>query len=84
MEMGFLDALTMVSLRVGEAEEAFLEEIAILVNIFAYRLQDLAHSLFLVPERKANVLEAMSVGNSSNTVFAPPESSRSSVFVGEI
>lgn len=42
------------------------------------------YELFPVPESKSNVLEAMCVTNTSNTIFAPSVSSGTCVFVGEV
>jgi hypothetical protein len=42
------------------------------------------NSLLLVPEGKGNVHAAVSVGHTSNTVFAPAESPGASHIVGEM
>jgi hypothetical protein len=44
----------------------------------------MANSLLLVPERKGNVHAAVGVGNTSNAVLSPSESSRASHVVGEM
>jgi hypothetical protein len=49
---------------------------------FGYEFQ--GNVLLLVPESKGDVLQTMGVGNASDTVLAPPESSRAGMIVGEV
>lgn len=88
--MCFLDTLTMITLRVRQTEQAFLQEVAVLQSdsiagggrptTFKQRL-DL---LFAIPERKGNVLYTMCIRYTCNSIFTPTESSRSCMIVGEV
>lgn len=89
MEMCFLDALAVVTLRVGQTKEAFLEKVtapsqingpASLCGNHAW----LNNALFLVPESKSNVLVTMCIRDACNAVLAPSKSSRAGVVVGEV
>lgn len=42
------------------------------------------YELFLVPETEANVLVAMGIADTSDTVFTPTECARSSVIVRKV
>lgn len=42
------------------------------------------YELFLIPEAEANVLVAMSITDTGDTVLTPTECARSSVFVREV
>lgn len=79
MEMCLLDALAMVSLRVGEAEESLLEEGTALWSAFRVHRHGpgrcCKHALFPVPKGKGNILEAMSITDASYTIFTPSECS---------
>lgn len=70
MKVAFLQRLAVVALWVGQAKQAFLEEI----TAFCQRQSSLLSQLillFLIPEGEADVLQSMRVGNASNAVLAP-------------
>lgn len=80
-----LYTLAVVALRVGQAEQALFEEWTsssqqMSLNGHGRRL----HVLFLIPERKSDVLQAVGVANPGNTVFAPSVRARSGVVVGKV
>ena len=89
MEMCLLDTLTMITLRVRQTEQAFLQEVTVLqldstrgAGPTAVKLSlDL---LFAIPKCKGNVLYAVRIRYTGNSIFAPAESSRSCVIVGEV
>lgn len=86
MKMSFLDALSMVSLRIGKTKEPLLEKVATVSSAIepTDTCLDDDDSLFLVPERKGNVLKAVGVGDASNSIFTPSVGSRSCVVVGKV
>lgn len=58
MEMRFLETFTMITLRIAQAKQSFLQE-----------------SILLIPEGKGDMLVAMSVTYTSDTILAPSERS---------
>jgi hypothetical protein len=84
VEMGFLDGLSMVSLRVGQTEKTLLEERTTWRQISYLAHARFEHILLLVPESKSNVLLPVGISDTSNTIFTPTEGSGSGVIMGEI
>lgn len=84
MEVGFLDALTMVTLGVGQTKKSLLQEGTKFCKQLYHKESLALYALFFVPECKGNVLEAMGIGDTSNTIFTPPEGSRPGMIVSEI
>jgi hypothetical protein len=89
MEMCLLDTLAMVTLRVGQTEQTFLQEVTILQSVFyagtgPTTLRGALDLLFSIPERKSDVLQTMGVRYSGNAVLAPAERPRSCVIMGEV
>lgn len=86
MEVSFLDAFAMVSLRVGQPEEALFQEVAGgEVSLRGRAERDLrCNLLFLVPKAEGNVLSAVRVTDTGDAILAPAESARSSMIVREI
>jgi len=88
VEMGFLQALTMVTLRVRQTKEALLQERTVLVlahNAFCKLVEHFAcNLLLLVPKSKGDVLQAVRVRDTSNAVLAPAIGARTRHIVGEI
>ena len=74
MKVAFLQRLAVVALWVGQAKQAFLEEVTAFCQRQPISWSELT-SLLLVPKGKANVLQSMRVGNASNAVLAPSEGS---------
>lgn len=76
MEMCLLDAFTMVALRVRETKESFLQKIT--VESLALQLLHITprwNPLFLIPECKSNILQAMGIRDTSNTILSPTKGS---------
>lgn len=91
MKVSLLHTLSMVSLRVRQTEQSFLEKITVggmvsksIERRVGGRLKEFKNILLPVPKRKRNVLQTMSVGNTGNAVFTPAKGSGTSVVVREV
>lgn len=87
MEMGLLDAFTMISLGIGEPEQSFFEKVAAFRS--AAGPSDLSIVLegvllFLIPKRKSHILKTMCVRYSGDSILAPTECSGSRMIVREV
>ncbi len=83
--MDFFDALTVVSLWIGQSEQTFLEKIAEDVTNLSHISRILWLLLLLfIPKRKCYVLQSMRIGHSGNAILSPPKSSRTSVFMRKV
>ena len=62
MKVSLFKGLSMITLRIGESKQPFLEEVTtfLLASVLPAERRNIV-ILFLVPERKGNVLEAMRV-----------------------
>jgi hypothetical protein len=85
MKMGFLDTLPVVSLRVGQAKQAFLQEVADPPVSFSRSGPTTSLDLlFSIPESKGNILQRMGIRYTGDSILAPAESPRARMVVGEI
>lgn len=88
MKVRLFDTLAMVALRVGQAKESLLEEGAVVMSALDSAVvkgeEHIMNALFFVPEGKGNILDAMGITDSSNTILTPSVCSGACVFVGEI
>lgn len=89
--MRFLDAFAMISLGIGEAEEAFLEEVTKICLIFFYSKRKKGKEkrkrksvLLLIPKRKRNILQVMSIRDPGDTILTPAVSSGAGMVVGKV
>ena len=72
MKVALFDGLSMISLRVGQAEKPFFQKIAIKCQ----RKKKDGYTLcllFLVPEGKSDVLQAVSIGYTGDAILTPSE-----------
>lgn len=67
MKMRFLETFTMITLRIAQAKQSFLQE-----------------RILLIPEGKGDMLVAMSITYTSDTILAPSERSRPCLVVREV
>ena len=87
VEVRLLDTFAVVSLRIRQTEEAFLEKVAIRrVRPWSTRRDQWspANLLLLVPEGKGNVLQPMGIRDSRDTILSPSICARPSVLVREV
>lgn len=89
MEMCLLDTLAMITLRVRQTEQAFLQEVAVLQSGSMWGIGPTVFKLsldllFTIPKCKRNVLYPVCIRYTGNSIFAPAKSSRSCVIVGEV
>ncbi len=84
--MSLLDALAVVPLRVRQAEQSLLEKGASnkVSGLTTAESQDQLAILLPVPESKCDVLQAMSIANTGNSVLAPSICAGSGMVVREI
>lgn len=85
VKMGLLDALTMISLRIGQAKQAFFQNIT-KFSRSAWPSVELStvDLLFLVPKCKCNVLQAMRIGDTGDAIFTPTKGPRPRMVVWEV
>lgn len=80
VEMGFLDTLAMVTLRVRQTEKTLLQKITGRRSVPHVRTNGL-DSLLAVPKSKCDVLQAVGIGYTGDSVFAPAEGARPCMIV---
>jgi hypothetical protein len=71
MEMGFLDTLAMVALRIRQAKQTLFEEITWSRSVPIFHYQPRLHLLLSVPERERDVLQVVGVRDTGDTILAP-------------
>ena len=72
MKMSLLERLSMVTLGVGQAKEALLQEVTARISTFAI-LTVGVDLLLSIPESKGDVLVAMRIRDTCDAVLTPAE-----------
>lgn len=83
--MGLLDTLAMVSLGIRQTEQTLLQEVAKIEGEPSL-LQTWTgpHILFAIPKSKSDVLQAVGIGHTGDTVLTPAVSSGPRMVVGKV